>query len=278
MWVARGALLTGRTGEVEHLLDTAAELAPNPVHIEGERFHLRGYDAWLSGDLASAGHQLDSCVARLRAAGTNPAPLWGEWALIRTVLDPSDAKPREELRSSDVLVQKLNVAALHLADGVVAAHAGRPWAAAEHIVMADALLATRPYFRHLLRAMALSSTNDLALADRGGAVWLQEALAWLAGTGEARMIQWCQDRLRSLGGPVPRPDRDLEIVPPRLRALGVTGRELQVLRLLAEGLSNPEIATRLHLSRRTVETHVSHLLAKTGSSSRATLPRWLSEA
>jgi len=277
MWIARGALLTGRTGEVEGLLDMAAALAPNPVHIEGERFHLRGYDAWLRGEIESAVPEMEACVARLRSAGTNPAPSWGEWALMRTVLDPADSTPREELRRSDVLVQKINVAALHLADGLAAAHAGQPRLAAEHIVAADALLATRPYFRHLLRAMALSSPNDLALADRGGAVWLQEALAWLAGTGEVRMIQWCQDRLRSLGGPVPRPDRDLEIVPPRLRALGVTGRELQVLRLVGEGLSNPEIATRLYLSRRTVETHVSHLLAKTGSSTRTALPRWLSE-
>jgi DNA-binding CsgD family transcriptional regulator len=124
--------------------------------------------------------------------------------------------------------------------------------------------------------MAFSNPKDLALAERGGTLWLLEALAWLTGTGEVRLIQWCQERLRSLGGPVPRPDRDLETVPPRLRALGVTGRELQVLCLLGEGLSNPEIAARLHLSRRTVETHVSHLLAKTGAAGRATLPQWLS--
>ena len=203
-------------------------------------------------------------------------PSWGEWALLRTVLDPTDPGPREELRASDWLVQTLNVAALHLADGVAATHAGHTEAADEHLATADALLATRPFFRHLLRAVALSNPKDRVLADRRGTLWLQEALAWLAGTGEVRMTQWCQERLRSLGGPVPRPDRDLEIVPPRLRALGVTGRELQVLRLLGQGLSNPDIAARLHLSRRTVETHVSHLLAKTGSSTRTALPRWLS--
>ena len=277
MWVARGALLTGRPGEAERLLDTAAGLAPNPLHIEGERFHLRGYDAWLRGDITTAGREFDSCIELLRSGGTNPVPSWGEWALLRTVLDPTDPGPREELRASDWLVQTLNVAALHLADGVAATHAGHTEAADEHLATADALLATRPFFRHLLRAVALSNPKDRVLADRRGTLWLQEALAWLAGTGEVRLTQWCQERLRSLGGPVPRPDRDLEIVPPRLRALGVTGRELQVLRLLGQGLSNPDIAARLHLSRRTVETHVSHLLAKTGSSTRTALPRWLSE-
>jgi DNA-binding NarL/FixJ family response regulator len=50
--------------------------------------------------------------------------------------------------------------------------------------------------------------------------------------------------------------------------LGVTGRELQVLKPVAQGLGNTEIARRLQLSRRTVETHVSNLLLKTGARSR----------
>jgi DNA-binding NarL/FixJ family response regulator len=47
---------------------------------------------------------------------------------------------------------------------------------------------------------------------------------------------------------------------PDLSAL--TPRELEVLRLLAQGLSNTELAARLHLSETTVKTHVSRILAK----------------
>jgi DNA-binding CsgD family transcriptional regulator/translation elongation factor EF-1beta len=69
----------------------------------------------------------------------------------------------------------------------------------------------------------------------------------------------------------------------RLRALGVrtwrrstsggvlTERELVIVRLIAGGASNPEIARRLFLSRKTVERHVSNVLRKTGARNRAEL-------
>lgn len=49
---------------------------------------------------------------------------------------------------------------------------------------------------------------------------------------------------------------------------GLTDRQLQVLRLIGEGRTNKEFADVLHLSRKTVEHHVSAILAKLGVSSR----------
>jgi DNA-binding CsgD family transcriptional regulator len=60
-------------------------------------------------------------------------------------------------------------------------------------------------------------------------------------------------------------------------ALGISEREIDVVRLVAEGLSNKEIAGRLHLSVRTVESHVRHTLTKTGLLNRTQLATWARE-
>jgi DNA-binding CsgD family transcriptional regulator len=60
-------------------------------------------------------------------------------------------------------------------------------------------------------------------------------------------------------------------------ALGISQRELEVARLVADGLSNKEIALRLHVSVRTVESHVRHALTKTGLGNRTQLATWARE-
>ncbi len=49
---------------------------------------------------------------------------------------------------------------------------------------------------------------------------------------------------------------------------GLTQREAQILALIAQGLTNPEIAARLFLSNHTVKTHINRIFAKTGSRDR----------
>jgi DNA-binding NarL/FixJ family response regulator len=50
---------------------------------------------------------------------------------------------------------------------------------------------------------------------------------------------------------------------------GLTEREVEILRLVVRGLTNPEIAAQLYLSGHTVKTHINRIFAKTGSRDRA---------
>jgi non-specific serine/threonine protein kinase len=58
---------------------------------------------------------------------------------------------------------------------------------------------------------------------------------------------------------------------------GLSAREREVAGLVAEGMSNKAIAARLHLSVRTVESHVRHVLAKLGLDNRTQLATWARE-
>jgi DNA-binding NarL/FixJ family response regulator len=50
---------------------------------------------------------------------------------------------------------------------------------------------------------------------------------------------------------------------------GLTQREVEILAMIARGLTNPEIAAQLYLSNHTIKTHISRIFAKTGSRDRA---------
>ena len=79
----------------------------------------------------------------------------------------------------------------------------------------------------------------------------------VAAAGEALLAPSITRRLIAQFAHAARPETG---VPEELADL--TARELDVLRLVAEGLSNTEIATRLVLTENTVKSHVAHVLAK----------------
>ncbi|MDG2992281.1 helix-turn-helix transcriptional regulator [Candidatus Synechococcus calcipolaris G9] len=54
----------------------------------------------------------------------------------------------------------------------------------------------------------------------------------------------------------------------------LSDRELQVIELVAAGLTNYDIADKLDISKRTVDNHMTHILTKTQSDNRVALVRW----
>ena len=55
---------------------------------------------------------------------------------------------------------------------------------------------------------------------------------------------------------------------------GLSKRELQIVELVAAGLTNQEISENLAISKRTVDNHVSNVLNKTATGNRVALVRW----
>jgi DNA-binding CsgD family transcriptional regulator/tetratricopeptide (TPR) repeat protein len=106
----------------------------------------------------------------------------------------------------------------------------------------------------------------LALASSGDPAAMREALGILQRLGASGTIAGLRNRLKAQGSiPVPRGSRKST----RGNPAGLTNRQLDVLRLVVEGLSNAEIADRLGLSPRTVDHHVSAVLSKLEAGTRA---------
>jgi DNA-binding NarL/FixJ family response regulator len=54
----------------------------------------------------------------------------------------------------------------------------------------------------------------------------------------------------------------------------LSDRELQIVELVAAGLTNQEISEKLEISKRTVDNHISNILTKTATGNRVALVRW----
>jgi ATP/maltotriose-dependent transcriptional regulator MalT len=131
--------------------------------------------------------------------------------------------------------------------------------------------------RHLNAAVSAFARLGMPLETGRARMLLAEALRETEPSTCEAEARSALSEFESLGA-----GRDADAAAAFLRELGVkasrsgpknqgilTKREREVLALLGEGASNPEIAERLYLSRKTVEHHVAHVLAKLGLRNRA---------
>ena len=114
------------------------------------------------------------------------------------------------------------------------------------------------------QALGMPYEQALALIE-GPEEALREALTILDPIGATPLAAIARRRLRDRGARgVPRGPNEAT----RSNPAGLTAREAQILSLLVVGLSNAELARRLHRSQKTIDHHVSSVLAKLGVHSR----------
>ncbi len=203
------------------------------------------------------------------AALIAPRRAWGYHALLQAVAGLDGREAVQQARAAGAGVGWIQ-GCLAYAEAVLEGREGRR-------TQAEALaeegrtkmVPFAPWWNHLVRRLVAPA----ALEDGWGqpAAWLREATAEFEATGHARLASACRGILRRAGERVPRSGRGTAQVPPQMRRLGITSREMDVYVLVAQGLSNAEIAGRLFISPKTVETHVASLVYKTGQSGRREL-------
>jgi ATP/maltotriose-dependent transcriptional regulator MalT len=256
--------IRGEEGPMEDRIAEAVALAPDDQDVLGCAWgHCRATFSLLAGDLDAAHARMTTGAGLLLSSpATIAPPFLGLWPLLGALLGRDAASAAARVRAAHGTRHLVVAALLGYADAVSAGRQGRPADAEAAFAAADRQMGPLvAWYRQYARRLAA----EAALADGWGepVAWLREAAAYFAARGDDRVSAACRALLRQAGAPVPRPAGDGD-VPGPLRALGVTEREADVLRLVAQGLGNREIAERMFLSPRTVEKHVASLLAKTG--------------
>jgi DNA-binding CsgD family transcriptional regulator len=217
-----------------------------------------GMLALLRNDQAVAIRAFERSAAILRdCPHPEPANFRGVWLLLLAATgDQRAAGDIAAAHESGLTAAFANRGLVRYAEAILAGRAADAGRAAQLAEAGERDLTVFPVWSDLGRMY----TAEAALADGWGEPrrWLETAREGFAAHGIERLAWRCEARLGSA-------------VPASWASLGVTTREADVLRLVAEGLANKEIASRLYLSPRTIEKHVESLLRKTGARSRTQL-------
>ena len=262
------ALLDQRT-EMEAAIDRAVSISAGHREVRGGAAIMARALLWMvREDRRRALVELDAGMELLRDTPVT-APGRGLWALLHA-LDCGDGPAAvAEVEASGLTVYWLIRGWIGHARAVELGRRGHTAEAEQAFANADADLAPCDWYRHHARRLAA----EAAIRDRWGDPkrWLAEALTFFDAAGPPAVASACRSLLRQAGAPVPRRQRSAQDLPRALTAAGVTPREAEVLKQLAEGRSTRDIAASLYVSPKTVERHIANLATKVGVGGRSEL-------
>lgn len=299
VWSARFALLRGETTAAYELAREAERIArPFVLRAETAALHgtlaeaalhvgdyelarrearatLRGAEsAWYARDAERMRTLCARILARADALEGDPARALAA----STAVDPlaqTDAAAFAALCSAgDAAVRRVRARkALAAAEPYDGADAVALWSAAQTLDLLDALAGRdveTPLARSAFDGLVARRAEPVRLAELGVALRAHAVDAYESGllVATARGPRFETALLARLAGPF-LAGREAPAQWPQAPAEALTAREAEILELLAGGLTNREIAQRLILSARTVETHVARITGKLGVNSRA---------
>ena len=277
LWLAGAHALADDAPGMHAAIDAALARDPDDPRILGDLYgRVLAKHAVVADDLEALPGLLDRMMEHVRVAPPMKSVYPGRalWATVHAIDDDDlGAAVRTEFAGSTAAIRlPVFTGTLSVVDAVAQGRRGDADGAAALMATAHAELRSAPLALGLAHAQQLLVARA-AIRDGWGdpAAWLRECEAFFAATGHERAARRCRTVLAESGAPVPRRGRGSADVPVPLRALGVTGRELDVLRLVAVGRSTREIGTTLHLSTKTVERHLSSLFDRTGVRNRSAL-------
>lgn len=294
------------TGLVDQSMKIAEEL--HDEVLGAFAIQSRGVRRLNSGDFGEGARLLDEALARHRAAGSWSGPALLTFALRVQGADLAGDTDRamallDECRSiCEPLGERWALSWAEWNVGLMWWVAGKPDKAAVHLrrSLGDKAKLRDKFGIACCVELLAWVANAEGEGHRAGVLFGAAGGLWssLGGklVGSAPVLSWSQAELERAEAALGRGAFDVAIKEGRALALGelvdyalstkrtappkqaksaLTKREREVADLVAEGLSNKDIATRLVISQRTAESHLDHILAKLGFTSRKQIAAWV---
>jgi len=276
LWLAGAHALAGDDVAMQAAIDAALERDPDDPRIRADVYgRVLSTRALVRDEFEALPELMDQMMSHVRRGPPTTSVYAGRllWAALETVDgDDLGLAARTELRASTAeLGLSYFTESFAVFDAIALGRAGDTERATAAIEPGVEHLFTAPYGRGQWHAMWLVVARAAIRDGWGDPVrWLRHVEAWFAALGYDGPARRSRTLLREAGAPVPR-RRGASEVPASLRELGVTSREVDVLKLVVAGRTNREIATELYVSPKTVERHLSSLFDRAGVRNRQAL-------